>query len=440
MSHDDKDKSPDLNLWIDPEFEARVIAWVLGEVSDFEAAELERLIKDKPELALFRKRIEAAHGLAAEAMGPEGDPLRLSPERRAELLARISEPVADTEPDRPIVYRRSPAINWRKWLPAGAVSVAASFILVFGVVRMGLRHTEFGQADFSQSLELPTPPPPPTEWDGRRLGREEPMKLKLESGSRVLLDGPIVDPLSVNQLEIALDVGIGGLSGTMDEFDRQVGQDKQAIAAAVDSSILYKGEGIGSEEVFYEYGDLDRLDANKPAVAGRSNSLFQSAGTTAPAPSSRERAKLKDVTETEVVVLSAFEVSSDDEDPGYRAPNTPWDSQRKSRNTAFVHSPSPLVAEKKDQAEVRSVVGGKILGDTKVPKSSGEYAATPFTVAEVNALEESVSTFSLHVSDVSFRLALAALDRGQMPNPEIIRPEEFYNAFDYGDPAPTTAE
>jgi len=60
MSHDDKDKNPDLNLWIDPELEARVIAWVLGEVSDFEATELERLVEEKPELALFKNRIQAS--------------------------------------------------------------------------------------------------------------------------------------------------------------------------------------------------------------------------------------------------------------------------------------------------------------------------------------------------------------------------------------------
>jgi Ca-activated chloride channel family protein len=44
------------------------------------------------------------------------------------------------------------------------------------------------------------------------------------------------------------------------------------------------------------------------------------------------------------------------------------------------------------------------------------------------------------VSDVSFRLTLAALAKGERPDPERIRPEEFYNAFDYGDPAPRTGE
>jgi secreted protein with Ig-like and vWFA domain/LysM repeat protein len=59
---------------------------------------------------------------------------------------------------------------------------------------------------------------------------------------------------------------------------------------------------------------------------------------------------------------------------------------------------------------------------------------------ELSTADEPVSTFSLHVSDVSFRLAQAALARGQAPDPARIRPEEFYNTFDYGDPAPAPAE
>jgi len=61
-------------------------------------------------------------------------------------------------------------------------------------------------------------------------------------------------------------------------------------------------------------------------------------------------------------------------------------------------------------------------------------------MAEVSATDQSFSTFSLHVSDASFRVAAAALARGERPDPETVRPEEFYNAFDYGDPAPTAGE
>jgi Mg-chelatase subunit ChlD len=40
----------------------------------------------------------------------------------------------------------------------------------------------------------------------------------------------------------------------------------------------------------------------------------------------------------------------------------------------------------------------------------------------------------MNVADVSFKLAAAALEKGQMPDPASIRSEEFINAFDYRDP------
>lgn len=61
-------------------------------------------------------------------------------------------------------------------------------------------------------------------------------------------------------------------------------------------------------------------------------------------------------------------------------------------------------------------------------------------MSETSAADEPFSTFSLHVSDASFKLAQAAMERGEVPAAEGIRPEEFYNAFDYGDPAPGSGE
>jgi Mg-chelatase subunit ChlD len=55
---------------------------------------------------------------------------------------------------------------------------------------------------------------------------------------------------------------------------------------------------------------------------------------------------------------------------------------------------------------------------------------------ELETTQESTSTFSMNVSDVSFKLAKAALAEGSLPDPESIRSEQFLNAFDYRDPAP----
>ncbi len=58
----------------------------------------------------------------------------------------------------------------------------------------------------------------------------------------------------------------------------------------------------------------------------------------------------------------------------------------------------------------------------------------PTPQPEVQTSENAFSTFSLNVSDVSFKLAAASLEKGQMPDPASIRSEEFINAFDYRDP------
>src|SRR5262245_19984943 len=86
--NDDPNNSQ-MNPWIEPELEARIVAWVAGEASPFEIAELERLVAEKPELAVFKRRIEAVHGLMGQAVRPDPTPLRMSEERRAKLLAAL---------------------------------------------------------------------------------------------------------------------------------------------------------------------------------------------------------------------------------------------------------------------------------------------------------------------------------------------------------------
>lgn len=58
---------------------------------------------------------------------------------------------------------------------------------------------------------------------------------------------------------------------------------------------------------------------------------------------------------------------------------------------------------------------------------------------EVLTAENAFSTFSLNVSDVSFKLAAASLEKGLMPDVATVRSEEFINAFDYRDPEPQGA-
>ncbi len=81
----------------------------------------------------------------------------------------------------------------------------------------------------------------------------------------------------------------------------------------------------------------------------------------------------------------------------------------------------------------------KELGES-MKKPAAKTVAPSVGLNETTAAAEAFSTFSLHVSDVSFKLAAAALARGEWPEAAKIRIEEFVNAFDYGDPLPGRGE
>ena len=78
--------------------EARIVAWVLGEASAFEAEELQRLCDEQPELAVFKRRIEAVHGLSSEAHDHSKDlQWKLSPKKRSAIEDLIGAEEAAAE-------------------------------------------------------------------------------------------------------------------------------------------------------------------------------------------------------------------------------------------------------------------------------------------------------------------------------------------------------
>jgi hypothetical protein len=80
--------------------------------------------------------------------------------------------------------------------------------------------------------------------------------------------------------------------------------------------------------------------------------------------------------------------------------------------------------------------------ETKLPTEVLSVKKEPETTApfETSTKEKTDSTFSLNVSDVSFKLAKAALSQGNWPDASKVRPEEFVNALSYDDLKPTQAE
>ena len=82
--------SDELQTYIEPEMEARLVALVLGEASAFEAEELERLMVKRSELKACKERLEEIHGVLVAAHDESDDEKwKLSEERRGKVLERV---------------------------------------------------------------------------------------------------------------------------------------------------------------------------------------------------------------------------------------------------------------------------------------------------------------------------------------------------------------
>lgn len=104
---------------------------------------------------------------------------------------------------------------------------------------------------------------------------------------------------------------------------------------------------------------------------------------------------------------------------------------------------------RKNLSAIARTKGSIFQDDRRQPDERETKPAAPFSpppqpapppTDEVSAADEPFSTFSLNVSDASFQIARAALAKGEQPDPASIKVEQFYNAVDYGDPAPAAGE
>jgi len=116
--------------------------------------------------------------------------------------------------------------------------------------------------------------------------------------------------------------------------------------------------------------------------------------------------------------------------------------EEKSRSKPFVQHVKPTQEDGKNRrAQARMDIQGQAS-----QSENGDMVARNRTLSvvipqpEILTRENAFSTFSLNVSDVSFKLAAASLEKGQMPDATSIRSEEFINAFDYRDPEPATGQ
>lgn len=443
------ENNPEKQTPAETELEACIVAWVSGEASAFEVAELERLVREKPELAIFKRRMEAVRGLVAEAVAPDTEPMRLSPEARAKLLQAIGVPEKAAAPGAPEVPSLAIAIQrhrkQQRWMLAAAACLVCglflsmmipSFQRVRPMAEEKRSSREIAQQPANE-LELPVAP---VEIDE-----------KLPASAPALGEMPVVAAAPTRVFgaprSVIADSRVDN-AGSLKVATQQFLQDADATRPQDNLRISVNAGAVNSrEEVAAEEGGQGTGQAANAAGGSANQQAGVAANDTAAfgAPGDAVLAKQQNAPQQqasadrppadadgEAANLSAFVVA-----PGQDKGTVPYGADSTLAGTRVrtgVDAPAPPVSYVTDQ-----VPEDAAKKDSKSLLKAGAIDEAGLS-GESNAAKEPVSTFSLHVSDVSFRLAQMALARGMAPDAGRIRPEEFYNAFDYGDPAPAMSE
>lgn len=206
---------------LSPELEARVVAWVLGEASAFEAAQLEVLCAQQPELAVFKRRLEAVHGLVGEAVKPLETPLLLSPERRAKVLAVIGgdAPTIESVVAAPAKARKQ-ARSWRGWvLPMAACFTVMALLAAVMIPTVGaVRKTAHRSNEISERRQL----------EHRAMALDLPAETSEVVNSSASANYPLENKASsLGSREMNVDgYAVGSLSGSATEAPARVFFDK----------------------------------------------------------------------------------------------------------------------------------------------------------------------------------------------------------------------
>jgi len=526
----------------DAELEERIVAWVLGEASAFEIETLKAAVAARPELAAFKRRIEAVHGLVAEAARPDTEPLRLSAERRAELLAVIGsasavaggadpgQPAAFPNPSttaKPSAVRlpRQPERPWwrNEWFYSAAACVVISIGGFWMLSTVSPKHPQRPDPDASYACsipsdvqcekaeeELPEPmntvgyseittvikPSPPSAASVRWSVPQAPRATGIAPKPSAMVSfvdlerkkeassGTALASLPKREVEVARVRGFAGTAddgetGVMEPFEvkeeSKVGYTATSTLAGsrintqlrdIGSAISVVSGGFMKDVGATDSDSLLEYSTNSEAAGVSGNYAGKGSGRASDSFLSKRKAARSGsalggrggapapavpsvgVEEDEIVVLSPFEVADSSSSGFLKSNRTPKRPKRPDpsatmygQGQATLDSDQPLTStESTSSTPSTQSTSSAPAADKPLPRPAQKPAAQPPATDEVSAAQQPVSTFSLHVSDASFKLALAALNSGRLPEPSAIRPEEFYNAFDYGDPAPAAGE
>jgi Ca-activated chloride channel family protein len=531
MKNDEENQ--ERNNWISAEMEARIVAWVSGDASPAESAELERLAAANPDVAAFKARIEVVRALAAEGISADKAPLRMSESRRAALLRELGSAgndavgAASSEAAPSLVTIQRRQQKERRWVLAAAACVTVGLFLSmmvpsFQKVRLGEMEREARESAIglggvksreaskreAASVNFEVPPDdrevalaaPQAESTTRFYGafKSEPRAASVNPAPVAIempkASGQILDEAEAKEADTASNPNVGrpfvSAAGGLND-----GADKLAPGTVADAQVLDLKKEVASNAIVageqrpnVALSDKAEVETQAPIVLSpfvvqdeEDTGTYRASSTLA---GTRVRPDLKDAASSISVVGSQFlqDTSAGDnqkvvdfkvgvetagktfaanspvtgiESPSLAVLNNARQLSAASDQyylengisttnvNALTNSGAHLASTPwDDSGSGRSIVfgTGSPAGIPLNAKAAGGAFPAEGGFGEVNASKDPVSTFSLHVSDVSFRLAQAALARGEVPDPSQIRPEEFYNAFNYGDPSPAMSE
>jgi len=520
--------------------EARIVSWVLGEASAFEAAELERLCDAQPELMIFKRRMEAVHGLLGEAEKPSDDALWKLTSRKRLAIEKLL-----CDDDRNEINRaREQARDQRIHRSSRRAGWAIAACVLFAIVALAL--LDPFDLIIKQKMMMKESPMIVSYMAVDALkedrgtnsvaDKESVPVLELKKSKRKPLSTPIPPeliegtpkPINVPNLESPKDGPAGGMieasearSLAVERRFNNASAPPQASAKVITSSETSSASipvpDVTLHTPSLEFGDS--MVGGKSILSGQArlggavikhevethSDPFAAAPseevaefTEAPAEPGSRREKLNKVGD-DFFLAKGAELKRgldaqdyDDAKRDYESDKARLTNMKQRRDqlqeslydqldadtlrqkvreqeerveesrkvlATTVRTKGLIGRENKDgsQADLDAKGYGKVkedfqneqilLGEMKQQLMKKlEAAPEPKPVVPVDAGEETsaaqepYSTFSLNISDASFRIAQAALAKGEQPDPAGIKVEQFYNAVNYGDPAPAAGQ
>ena len=362
----------------DEHLEARITAYILGESSAFEAAEIEALIANSPELTLFANRTRTLNQLLKEAETTANSPdtdWKLTDKKRRKIDHLLGATIA---------ISFSKKFRIRRASFRAALGIAAILILTLILFQTSLHQRKKAyQAD----------------------------RKTVSYGPLAMADNPPLTPrVKLSSRQTKIRIKEDEISLADNRRDRNAASSPQTTFTLPTRNL--GNEIKGSHESAAQSDPFSVAEDSRPIDEGINADHF--AEPQAAPPTTKENGRHSDT-------------------DGFAKKIRRIDT---SRADAFAAHAIRSKAARSVSSSVR-LLGQIPVVDELLQKS---ISSIPDLSEESLAAQNPFSTFSLNISDASFQIALAAVEKGERPDPTSIKPEQFYNAVDYGDPAPSSLE